>query len=149
MIRTSSMPARLIAALGTVAVGALFAGCAGSQVSPAPVGGVSSSIHSPGLIPSKKNGCQYHGNVRVTPCTITFNSSNPGPDTVAVRSKKGTLSESDDCGGASGIATLSQGSGDSWTVTAGASTGSCTATFSVTKKSKTKGWADLSITNTL
>lgn len=149
MIRTSSMPARFIAALGAVAVGALLAGCAGSQMSPTPVAGVSSSIHSPGVIPAKKNGCQYHGNVRVTPCTITFNSNNQGPDTVVVREKKGTLSETDDCGGASGIATVTQGSGDTWMVTAGASTGSCTATFTLTKKGKTKGWADLSITNTL
>lgn len=149
MIKTSFTPARLIAALGAAAVGALLAGCAGSQVSPAPVGGVSSSIHAPGVMPSKKGGCQYHGNVRVTPCTITFSSSNPGPDTVAVRAKKGTLSESDNCGGASGVATVAQGSGDDWTVTAGASTGSCTATFTVTKKNKTKGWANLSITNTI
>ena len=57
-----------------------------------------------------------------TPCTITFDASNTGPDTVPVRThedKKGTLTESDNCGGASGVATVTRGSGDDWTVTAG------------------------------
>lgn len=72
--------------------------------------------------------------------------------TVTVRTpkdKKGTLSESDNCGGASGIATVTQGSGDQWTVTAGATTGSCTATFDFTKKNKVHGWANLAITNSI
>ena len=61
------------------------------------------------------------------------------------KNKKGTLTESDNCGGASGIATVTQGSGDSWIVTAGAETGSCTATFDFTagKHDKVVGWADL------
>lgn len=132
----------------------MLAGCGGSQaLNPAPVGGVSSSIHSPGVIPSKKDHCQAHGGVTVTPCTVDFTASSPGPDTVAVKApstKKGSFSESDDCGGASGIATVSQGSGDDWTVTAGGSTGSCTATFTFkNKKGKTTGWGDLSITNSI
>ncbi|HEV3092042.1 MAG TPA: hypothetical protein VGX91_11450 [Candidatus Cybelea sp.] len=107
------------------------------------------------MIPDVKGGCKAHGGVRVTPCSVDFTASSTGPDTVVVRTpknKKGTLSEQDNCGGASGIATVTQGSGDDWTVTAGASTGSCLATFSFTnngKHVKTIGWADLNITNSI
>lgn len=127
-------------------VAALLAGCSGSQgVNPATSSGGSS------LSPSVKGGCQAHGGVRVTPCSVTFTASSSGPDTVTVRipkTKKGTLSEGDNCGGPSGIATVTQGTGNGWIVTAGSSTGSCTATFSFdNKRGKTTGWADLSITN--
>ena len=84
---------------------------------------------------------------------MTFNASNPGPDTVTVRTpidKKGKLQESDNCGGASGIATLAPGTGKQWTVTAGPTTGSCTASFIyLSKRGKTLGYADLSITNNI
>jgi hypothetical protein len=104
--------------------------------------------------PMVKNHCIAHGGVRVTPCSVDLTVSNPGPDTVIVRTperKKGTLSEQDTCGGASGIATVTQGSGDSWIVTAGATTGSCTATFNFEsgKKHKIVGSADLAITNSI
>jgi hypothetical protein len=97
----------------------------------------------------KKGGCIAH-KVTVTPCTVDLTVSNPGPDSVVVTSKKGTITEMDNCGGASGIATVTQGTGDNWTVTAGATTGSCTATFSYkNEKGKVKGSADLSITNSV
>jgi hypothetical protein len=132
---------------------ALLAGCSGSQgFNPAPATGASSSAHSIAS-PDKKGGCQDHGGVRVTPCSVDFTVSSYGPMTVTVtapKNKKGTLSESDNCGGSSGIATVTQGSGDQWTVTAGATTGSCTATFDFTKKkNKVHGWAELSITNSI
>ena len=139
-----SILARSLPAIAVVA--ALLAGCSGSQ-------GVNPATSSGGslLSPSVKGGCQAHGGVRVTPCSVTFTASSSGPDTVSVRTpktKKGTLSESDNCGGPSGIATVTQGSGDDWTVTAGSSTGSCTATFTFdNKRGKQIGWADISITN--
>jgi hypothetical protein len=108
-------------------------------------------MHSP-LGPAVRNHCPAHAGVRVTPCTVTFDASNPGPDNVTVRTqedKKGTISESDNCGGASGIATVT-GSGDDWTVAAGSTTGSCTATFDFTsKRGKVLGFANLSITNNI
>ncbi len=113
------------------------------------------SLFAPLVNPADKTRCRHHGDVRidVDPCSITFDASNPGPDTVTVsvpKDKKGTISESDDCGGASGIATVTQGSGDDWTVTAGSTTGSCTATFHyATKRGKVMGSAGLSITNTI
>jgi hypothetical protein len=132
---------------------AVLAGCSGSQaVNPAAAVGGSSSVHSI-VNPDVKGHCPAHGGVRVTPCSVDFTASSTGPDTVTVRTpknKKGTLGEVDTCGGASGIATVTQGSGDEWTVTAGATAGSCTATFSFNnKKGKTVGWAALDITNSI
>jgi hypothetical protein len=141
---------------------ALLAGCGGSQaLGPAPAGGASSLVsHSPIINPDAKGGggkghggCTVHGGVRVSPCTVDFTATSAGPDTVTVRTpknKKGVLSEDDNCGGASGIATVTQGSGDDWTVTAGATQGSCTATFAFkNKKGKQIGYADLGITNSI
>jgi hypothetical protein len=133
---------------------AMLAGCGGSQgLSPAPAQGSALSIHSIMVSPDVKGGCTAHGGVRVTPCSVDLTASSSGPDTVTVRtpkSKKGKLSESDTCGGASGIATVTQGSGDDWTVTAGLTTGSCTATFDYTNKhGKVIGYADLDITNSI
>jgi len=141
---------------------ALLAGCGGSQaLGPAPAGGTSSLVsHSPIVMPDAKGGggkghggCERHGGVSVTPCTVDFTASSTGPYTVVVKSpesKKGMLSELDTCGGASGIATVVQGSGDDWTVTAGLATGSCAATFSYkNKQGKTTGYAVLNITNSI
>ena len=127
---------------------ALFAGCGGASSPMTPLGSV------PQQNPGVKGHCTPHGGVKVDPCTVTFNASNPGPDTVTVRTpvdKKGTLQESDNCGGPSGVATLAPGtSRKQWIVTAGPTTGSCTASFIyVSKRGKTLGYAQLSITNSL
>jgi hypothetical protein len=156
-VATSSLPDRyLLSAFAAAAAIALFAGCSGSSSPVTPMGATQQNsgltTHSP-LGPAVKNHCPAHAGARVTPCTITFDASNTGPDTVSVRTqedKKGTLTESDNCGGASGIATVTQGSGDDWTVTAGPTTGTCTATFDYnSKRGKLLGYANLSITNNL
>lgn len=153
MLHTQFSPRLLSTGLIAAVAAAVLAGCGGSQaVNPAAAVGTSSSVHSI-VNPDVKGGCKAHGGVRVTPCSVDFTASSSGPQTVSVRTpknKKGTLSEADFCGGASGIATVTQGSGDDWTVTAGATTGSCTATFSFNnKKGKTVGWAALDITNSI
>lgn len=154
MQNTNSVFRSLSASFAATVAVALLAGCGGSQAINPAAGGASSmsSIHSGN--PAVKGGCTAHGGVRVTPCTVDLTASNPGPDTVTVRvpqNKKGTLSEQDNCGGASGIATVAPGTAaGSYTVTAGATTGSCTATFSYTNKhGKVVGYADLSITNSI
>jgi hypothetical protein len=69
-------------------------------------------------------------NISVRPHRVFFTPSNPGPVTVTVTTQKqGTVSEIDDCGGASGIATVTQGTGDQWTAAAGAQVGQCKAAF--------------------
>ena len=135
-----------LAAVGTAV--ALLAGCGGSQSAMTPQASVPVS-------PMVKGHCSAHGGVRVSPCTVDLTVSSPGPDTVTVRTpnnKKGTLSEQDNCA-SSGIATVTQNpsNSDQWIVTAGATTGSCTATFSYTsaKKHKVIGSATLSITNSI
>jgi hypothetical protein len=152
LLHTQFSPRLLSTGLIAAVAAAVLAGCGGSQaVNPAAAVGTSSSVHS--IVPDVKGHCKAHGGVRVTPCSVDFTASSSGPQTVSVRTpknKKGTLSEADFCGGASGIATVTQGSGDEWTVTAGATTGSCTATFSfINKKGKTVGWAALDITNSI
>jgi hypothetical protein len=72
----------------------------------------------------------------------------PTATVTTVTNKHNTVTESDNCGGASGIATVTQGTGDTWIVTAGATTGTCSATFTATNKhGKVKGQATLTITN--
>lgn len=135
--------------VGAAALGALMAGCAGG--SPSSTGGA--LPQSGGLGPNVQGGCTAHGGMRVSPCNVDLNASNPGPVTVTVRNprtKKGTVAESDTCGGPSGIATVALSSGDDWTVTAGATAGTCTATFTFSnKRGKQIGSATLNITNEL
>ncbi len=134
---------------------ALISGCSGSQMNPqASTQTAAQSLHAPIGLPMVKGRCSARGGVRVTPCMVNLTVSSPGPDTVTVRTpidKKGTLHESDDCGGPSGVATVTQGTGNDWIVAAGATTGSCTATFTYLshKKGKVLGHADLAITNSI
>jgi len=151
-VATSSLSARHILTLFAVAASAaILAGCSGSPSSPVTPMGATQPASMLGT-PFVKNDCPAHGGVRVDPCKVTFTASSPGPDTVIVRApegKKGFLVEKDDCGGASGIATVTQGSGDSWTVTAGAMTGVCKAMFRYHNGAHDKvvGHARLRITN--
>lgn len=150
-VARSSLSVRYL--LSFVAAAGL-AGCAGSPSQVTPSGATQLNMHSSLMNPLVKNHCPAHGGVRVNPCTLDFNASNPGPDTVTVRTPKGkksTLSESDNCTTSSGdVATIMQGSSDQWTVTAGTIAGSCTAEFDyLSKHGKKLGFADLNITNAL
>lgn len=142
--------------LTVIVAAALVSGCSGSQLNPqGPTQATTAqALHSPISLPMVKGHCPAHGGVRAMPCSVDLSVSSPGPDTVVVRTpkdKKGTLQESDNCGGPSGIATVTQGTGTEWIVTAGSATGSCTATFEYLsmKKGKTLGHADLAITNSI
>jgi hypothetical protein len=141
--------------LSALAAAALLAGCGSqAQVSPSgPTQNPAINAHGPIAGPAVKDHCTAHGGVRVDPCTIDFSASSPGPDSVTVRrphDKKGTLSETDDCSSA-GIATIAlDTTTNTWTVTAGSNTGSCTATFDyANKRGKTVGSGDLNITNSI
>ena len=134
-------------AVSAIAAGAMLAGCGGSQSQIGPV----APAQGTAPIANVQGHCPAHGGARVNPCTLDFNASNPGPDTVTTRnprSKKGTFTESDNCGGPSGIATVALASGDQWTVTAGMTAGTCTAEFDyLNPHGKKVGWAQLNITN--
>ena len=143
--------ARALFGVFAVAIAAaLVAGCGGSQAQLTPAAGQSL------ISPQVKDHCPAHGGVRATPCTVDFTASSSGPVTVNVRTpknKKGTLSESDNCGGASGMASLTVNPSDpnQYVVAAGATTGYCTATFSYNggKHGKLLGWANVNITNSI
>jgi hypothetical protein len=129
---------------------ALVSGCSGSQGSLPAAGGQAV------IPPQIKNHCPGHGGVRANPCSADFTASSYGPVTVTIRvpkDKKGTLSESDNCGGASGIASVTANPSDpnQYVVAAGATTGYCTATFSYNsfKHGKLLGYADVNITNSI
>jgi hypothetical protein len=91
-------------------------------------------------------------NITVTPHVIYFTVSNPGPVTVTVKTRtQGVVSEVDTCGGASGVATVTQiSTSDEWSVAAGAQQGSCKALFILNNTTGQKiGQAVLHITNFL
>lgn len=143
----------LLGTLSITAAAGMLAACGGSQSSLNPQGPaqINSAVttHSLAIEP---DACLNSGGVRVAPCRIRFSAANPGPDTVYVRTphgSKGLLRESDHCGGASGIATITQGSGDAWIVTAGPTTGHCKARFNYFNNNQKAGWATLRINNTL
>lgn len=116
----------------------------------------------PGAAPQDQHGCHTNGGgLTVTPCSITFNSGNPGPVQVSVmrnsdggRNGGGRIRESDDCA-SQGIATIARESKGVYTVTAGSTRGSCDAQFSIGQRHGGKhdggrgGNGDLRITNDL
>jgi len=133
------------ALLGAIAI---LAGCAGNQspMSPtAPQSAQSMQSSTMGF-----DACRQQGGVRVTPCKVVFTASNPGPDTVTLRTPhgaKGSVVEHDNCGGVSGVATVTQGTGDTWTVTAGSTAGTCHARFNYFNNGQKVGFAVLTIVN--
>ena len=152
MAKFSTSARYLLSLAGAVAAASIISACSGSSA----VTPTGATQVNPMLRVSPAHSCRHHGDVvvDVDPCSIDFTSSNAGPFNVTVNTaetKRGTFGESDNCGGASGIATLAPGSvEDQWVVSAGATTGSCTATFSFqNKRGKTVGTANLSITNSI
>jgi hypothetical protein len=142
----------VLGAITATGAAAALAACSGSQTSlsstPATQTGAGVASHQP----IQPDACRNNGGVRVTPCKIVFTASTPGPVTVDVQTPSGTkdtIVEHDNCGGASGIATITQGSGDQWIVTAGATSGRCKARFNYFNNNQLVGWAVLRINNTL
>jgi hypothetical protein len=138
----------LFAGIALLSATAMLGGCAGSQSGATPQTSTQAPLQGRSILPDKN--CTRQGHIKVTPCSVTLTVSAPTATVTTKTQKHDTVSEADDCGGPTGIATVTQGSGNTWVVTAGATTGSCTATFTATNKhGKVKGSADLSITNTV
>jgi hypothetical protein len=96
---------------------------------------VSNPMHAVSAHPLDRNGgCPNDGNLHVTPCRIRFDANHSGPVDVTISNGGGndrrrqTVKESDDCTSRN-IATLTRDSNHVYTVTAGTSSGSCTANF--------------------
>lgn len=125
---------------------AMVAGCSSGSQSQLPLGS-SATVQSPMM---GADACTSKGGVRVTPCKVILTASQPGPDTVTLTTphgSKGSVVEHDDCGGASGIATVTEQTTDAYTVTAGAQVGNCKAKFNYFNNGRRVGWAELKIEN--
>ncbi len=137
------------AAIALSSAAAVLAGCAGSQsgVTPQTSVQVPQQSRVP-VLPDAK--CSHQGKVKVKPCSVALSASNPSTTVTVKAPKKDTVMEQDNCGGPTGVATVAQVEGNTWSVTAGSTSGSCTATFTSTnKKDKQNGSAPLSITNSV
>jgi hypothetical protein len=89
--------------------------------------------------------CKSSGGVKVSPCPIMLTVSDPS-QTVTVSMKNGyTLTEKDNCT-KKGTATVA-GSGGTYTITGGLTTGGCTAKFVEKSGKMTVGKATLPIKN--
>ena len=87
---------------------AMLAGCSSGSQNQLPLGS-SATVQSPMTMGA--DSCLSKGGVRVTPCKVVLTASQPGPDTVTLRTphgSKGSVVEHDTCGGASGKATITQ-----------------------------------------
>jgi hypothetical protein len=125
---------------------AILAGCSSGSQNQLPLG--SSAVAQSVMVGA--SACLSKGGVRVTPCKVVLTASQPGPDTVTLKTphgSKGSVVEHDTCGGASGKATITQESTDTWEVTAGAEAGDCHAKFNYFNNDKRVGWAELHIEN--
>ena len=138
-----------VAGVALLTAAAVLGGCSGSQSGMTPQASAQAPLQARSPITPDKN-CTFQGHIKVAPCSVTLTVSAPSA-TVAVKTNKhNSVTEADDCGGASGMATVTQNPSDpsQYIVAAGATAGSCSATFTATNKhGKTKGQATLSITN--
>jgi hypothetical protein len=134
------------ALVSLASVAAILAGCSSGSQNQVPLG---SSATAQSLMVGA-DACLSKGGVRVTPCKVVLTASQPGPDTVTLKTphgSKGSVVEHDTCGGASGKATITQQSTDTWEVTAGAEAGDCHAKFNYFNNNQRVGWAELKIEN--
>ncbi|HVR45303.1 MAG TPA: hypothetical protein VMT95_01490 [Candidatus Binatia bacterium] len=111
--------------------GILLAGCGGGQ--PPSAGSIpATNLRTTSVQPFDQNrqGRCQNGNVKIDPCRIIFNSSNPGPTTVTLGGEgdNGTITESDDCS-SSGVATITKVDNRHYTAAPGTTAGSCSARF--------------------
>jgi len=149
-VSTLRFPGRpFFAVAAAMSAAAMLAGCAGSQSGLTPQASTQSAPQSHALsLPD--SSCTHQGNVRVKPCSVTLTVSAPEATVTVKAPKKDTVTEADNCGGETGIATVANEQGDTYIVTAGTTAGSCTATFTAkNKKGKQSGSATLSITNSV
>lgn len=126
---------------------ALLAGCGGAngQLNPA----LGQSQISPDMSPDT---CRHVGIISISPCSVDFTNSRPGPDTVRVTIHghiNGTVVQSNNCGGASGIARVVRRSNLVFKIVAGSSSGSCKVKFRFFHNGSNDGYAILNVTNSM
>jgi hypothetical protein len=148
-----NLPSLSLRPLLAVASLAVLAGCAGTAGSPSASGAVpftQAQGSSPmGVIADKGSKCKSDNGVSVHPCSVTLSLKNPTVNITAKGPAKGTFSVNDTKCETGDIATVT-GSGDQYVVTAGTTSGTCTAKFEDKDQSgKNLGTAKLKIENNL
>jgi hypothetical protein len=129
--------ARSLASLvGAMMVAMLMVGCSSSAQTPsmgvAPSGTHMAPTQNQFVAPDAHDNCEDPGGLHVRPCRVLFNANNPGPTNVLVRRdnrEPGRIAETDNCA-TKGVATITRAGHHMFTVTAGATDGTCTAHFS-------------------
>ncbi len=159
------LPNNLVSFVIPLVATGLLAGCAGGGGSPSlqssgtaagtqartssTQGVGAQSIASQGLDSNVQDdaSCKSSGGVKASPCPISLTISDPS-QTVTVSMKSGdTLTEKDNCT-KKGTATVA-GSGGTYLITAGLTSGACTAKFIEKNGKMTVGKASLPIKNTV
>ena len=149
MVTLPHFSTRLVFTTATVVAAIALTACAGTQSALNPALSTQSSQTVGASVPIADHTCRTQGGVRAMPCRVELTPSKPGPIAVTLRTphgSKGSVVEHDNCGGASGIAAVT-GSGNSWSVSAGATIGSCKARFNYFNNAQRVGWARITIQN--
>jgi hypothetical protein len=127
-------------ALAAFAVAGLLAGCAGAGSAPP-----TSSSAPLGVF---RAACKVDHGVSVKPCSLSLSWSETKATVTTSGPKGGVFSFNDKKCAAEDVATVS-GSGNSYVVTWGTKSGSCSVVFTDKASGKTIGTAKLSIKNTV
>jgi hypothetical protein len=129
MIRVNS----IIAASSIAAVAGLLAGCGGGSSTSSTGNGMPATTQSvtqsqPLGVAEMKGKCPSDNGVSVSPCTVMLSVSNPIQTVTTKGPNGGTFTFKDMRCTKNNVATIA-GTGNSYTVTAGTSTGMCAARF--------------------
>jgi hypothetical protein len=143
-MRLMKQPILSIAAIAVVAV---LAGCAGGSSAPAVSNAIPQGVSQPPPAGVSNGKCGHDHGVSVKPCKVTLTVANPTATVTTKGPSGGTFTVRDNRCSAKNIATVA-GVGNTYTVTAGTSTGTCGAKFIDKDVSgHVIGVAQLSITN--
>jgi hypothetical protein len=140
---------RPLQSFAAIAVAGVLAGCAGgSSVPPAGSSAVPQGVSQTQRTDiSTAAKCKSDHGVSVKPCTVTLTTSKPVVTVTTKGPTGGTFTVKDTKCSAKGIATV-EGTGNTYTVTAGLTKGKCKAVFTdKDTKGKKIGKATLDITN--
>lgn len=130
--------------LGLLAATAILSACAGGpSASAVPYGASASNISQSRILPDK---CAHNHGVYVRPCRVTLTVSNPTAKVTANGPSGTTFVVRDTRCASRNIATVA-GVGNTYTVTAGTSSGTCQAKFIGKNNKQTVGTVEVFIQN--
>lgn len=133
-----------------LSLAALLAGCAGShQFGPTTSSDFTTQAPlSHASSPGAPDLCRHVGVISATPCQVKFTSAGSQDVTIAVKGHmRGTVTQHNNCGGSSGVASISRVSNLDWKVTAGSTNGTCRVRFNFYHDGNNEGFAIVRIDN--